>query len=319
VPDWRPTATVEALKRRAAVLADVRRFFEERNVWEVETPALAAAGVTDPRIEGLAVDYDGPGAPANGKLWLQTSPEYAMKRLLAAGSGSVFQVARAFRAGERGRLHNPEFTLLEWYRTGFDHHRLMDEVAALVQRVLGERGPVERLSYRQAFQDQTGIDPFTAEEAALRRKAAEMGLASALDRDEMLDLIMGSCVAPHLGRGRLTFVHDFPASQASLARLLPGDPPVAARFELFVEGIELANGFHELSDAREQRRRFEADRGRRAAEGGAVPGLDERLLSALEAGLPDCAGVALGLDRLLMLALGADRIEQVMAFPMERA
>lgn len=317
--DWRPTAGRDVLLARARLFAAVREFFAGRGVLEVETPVLGARTVTDPHIDSIAVDP----APGSGssRRYLQTSPEYAMKRLLAAGSGDIYQIAHAFRADERGRLHNPEFTLLEWYRVGYDHHQLMAEVAELVRSILGTL-PVRYLTYAEAFRRFADIDPDQAGLDALRRCAARvMPGAPELgdDRDAWLDLIMGGRVAPALGAEGLDFVYDYPASQAALARPLPERPDRAARFELFISGRELANGFHELADPAEQRRRFERDQVRRSAAGKPVPELDERLLAALGAGLPDCAGVALGLDRLLMLKVGAERIEEVIPFPAERS
>lgn len=317
--DWRPTASPAALQARARLLAGVRAFFAERGVLEVETPLIGAHAVTDPHIECVPV-ADPRGGRSAG-MFLQSSPEYAMKRLLADGSGAIYQIARAFRRGERGRLHNPEFSLLEWYRPEFDHHALMAEVAELVHQVLGPR-PVEYRTYRDVFESGAGLDPFACDLPTLRRRTRECVTGAPElgdDRDAWLDLLMGEVVAPQLGRRCLTFVHDYPASQAALARLLPDDPERAARFELFIDGWEIANGFHELADAPAQRRRFEADQARRRAAGQAVPDMDERLLHALAAGLPDCAGVALGLDRLLMLSLGASRIDEVLAFPVERS
>ena len=246
-----------------------------------------------------------------------------MKRLLASGSGDIYQICKVFRDGESGSLHNPEFTMLEWYRTGFDHLRLMDEVGTLLTELLGTRlsAPPERLPYREAFRRALGVDPQTAPTPALAAIAASQLGATGLgaDRDECLDLLQGALVAPSLGRGRITFVHDYPASQAALARLLPGDPPLAARFEAYVEGMELCNGFHELADATEQRRRLEAEQARRRARGLPVPPVDERLLAALAAGLPDCAGVALGLDRVAMLATGCGAIREVLSFGIDDA
>ncbi|MBA1149030.1 EF-P lysine aminoacylase GenX [Ectothiorhodospiraceae bacterium WFHF3C12] len=317
--DWPPTAGPAALHERARMLAAIRAFFAERGVLEVETPLIGAHAVTDPHID--CVPVADPSGGAGPSMYLQSSPEYAMKRLLAAGSGAIFQVARAFRMGERGRLHNPEFSLLEWYRPGFDHHRLMDEVAELAGVVLADR-PVQHLSYQAAFEKHVGLDPFSCETAAMRSVALDrLPGAPELgeDRDAWLDLLMGELVAPALGHGAMTFVYDYPASQAALARLVESNPTRAARFELFIDGWEIANGFHELGDARAQRRRFEADQARRRARGGEAPGIDERLLAALEAGLPDCAGVAVGLDRLLMLVTGASRIDEVLAFPVERS
>lgn len=319
---WHPSARLETIRYRASLYAAIRCFFAERGVLEVDTPRLAGAGVTDPNLLSLCVAYEDPGAPPEARLWLQTSPEHAMKRLLAAGSGSIYQITPAFRAGERGRLHNPEFTLLEWYRLGWDHYALMDEVAELLRRVLGECS-LERLTYRQAFVRHLGVDPLEAPRSALQECAGELGLSSAalasLGRDGLLDLLLSHRVVPALHPEQLTFIHDFPASQAALARLRPDDPRVAERFELFSGGIELANGFHELTDATEQRLRFERESKSRERQGLAPAVIDRRLLAALEAGLPACAGVAMGLDRLIMRALGAGHIDEVIAFPVERA
>jgi lysyl-tRNA synthetase class 2 len=321
--DWRPGATPATLRGRAKLLANIRAFFAEAGVLEVETPALASAGATDPALASLTTRYLGPSAPHGATLYLQTSPEAAMKRLLAAGSGPIYQVCRAFRDGERGRLHNPEFTLLEWYRPGWDHHRLMGEVAALVRRAVGRDLPEERLSYADAFARSLGVDPHAASPDQLRAVARRAGVpgADAIElesRDGWLDLLLTHCVEPGLGRDGLCFLHDYPATQAALARVRAGNPPVAERFELYWRGVELANGFHELADAAEQRRRFVQDNARRRAAGLPEVAADERLLSALSAGFPDCAGVALGVDRLLLLALGAERIDDVLAFSLDR-
>lgn len=341
--EWRPGATLDRLRLRARLLDAVRGFFSARGVLEVETPLLAAATVTDPHLHSLATTLGESSGAAGRTLYLQTSPEYAMKRLLAAGSGPIYQLARAFRDGEAGRRHNPEFTLLEWYRPGVDHHRLMDEVEELVGAVLvavpggppggPPAGPAERLTYREAFRRHAGVDPFADPPERLAeaaREAAEGPVPElADDRDAWLDLLMVSAVEPGLGRTpdspgpRAVFLHDFPASQAALARVRDpgpdGGPAVAERFELFVDGIELANGFHELTDAAEQRRRFERDLAVRRERGLPEPPVDERLLAALDAGLPPSAGVALGFDRLVMLAAGAESIAEVLAFPADRA
>jgi lysyl-tRNA synthetase class 2 len=246
-----------------------------------------------------------------------------MKRLLAAGSGSIFQICKVFRDGEAGRLHNPEFTMIEWYRTGYDHHQLMDEVMQLIAEVLQDRiklAPAERLSYRDAFERHAGIDPLSADETALSRCAQHAGIMPppALDRDGWLNLLMTHVIEPKLPGDRLTCIYDFPASQAALARLSTSDPRVAERFEVYLGVIELANGFHELTDANQQRTRFEADNRKRLQTGLPEVALDEALLSALNAGMPDCAGVALGFDRLAMLAAGAASINEVLAFPHTR-
>ncbi|WP_290649584.1 EF-P lysine aminoacylase EpmA [Aquisalimonas sp.] len=315
---WRPAATLETLRARAELLASVRAFFRERGLLEVETPTLSAAAVVDPHVESLETAYQGPGGPLCGQLYLQTSPEFPMKRLLAAGAGSIWQIARVFRNGERGARHNPEFTMLEWYRCGWDHRDLMAEVAALVASVIGPRQSRYH-TYASLFTPY-GIDAHADAAAKLEDAACRIGLVppAALSRAALLDLLWGHRIAPELGRQGIDFVYDFPVEQAALARVRQGDPPVAERFECYVDGMEIANGFHELVDADEQRRRFLADQATRRSCGQHVPPLDERLLAALRAGLPQCAGVALGLDRLFMVALGARHIDEVLAFPLER-
>lgn len=319
--DWRPTAPLQHLQQRARILARIRAFFAERGVMEVETPILSTAAITDPHLESFATRYTGPGHARGTALYLHTSPEFPMKRLLAAGSGPIYQLGKVFRQGEAGRRHNPEFTLLEWYRPGFDHHALMDEVAALSAPLLGLEGRrVEKLSYQEAFQRHAAVDPLAASLAELQVCARGLGITGfddESDRNVWLDLILTHAVEPQLGRDGLCFIHDYPASQAALARLNPAKPQVAERFELYYRGVELANGFHELADAREQRKRFTAELEVRREQGlDAVP-LDKRLLAALEAGFPPCAGVALGVDRLVMLALGAESLAEVMAFTID--
>ena len=316
---WRPTASIDSLRLRADILAKIRAFFAEREVMEVETPLLASAPVTDLHLHALSCRYRGPGVDEGRELYLQTSPEFAMKRLLAAGSGPIYQICRAVRNGEAGRRHNPEFTILEWYRPGWDHHRLMDEVDELLATSLGSCSG-ERLSYAETYTRYAGFDPHREPDAALRDRARGLGVPSAddLSRDDLLDLVLTHVIEPKLGHCQPAFIHDYPASQASLAKIRNGDPPLAERFEVFAEGVELANGYHELVDAGEQRRRFEADvRKRKGHDLAAVP-IDERLLAALEHGLPDCAGVALGVDRLIMLASGSRHIADVLAFPIDR-
>lgn len=323
-PDWRPSATLEALQQRAEFLTRLRGYFAERGVLEVETPLLSSAGIPDPHIPSFTTE---PGPDGEASRYLNTSPEFAMKRLLAAGTGSIFQVCKAFRRGEQGRQHNPEFTLLEWYRPGFDHLRLMDEVDVLVRQLaegLRSLGTTERLSYREVFQRYLQIDPMMAGVSALEACAREQGLGEVAgladaDRDVWLDLLLSHCIQPHLGKHGPTFIYDYPASQAALARIRLGTPSVAERFELFIDGIELANGFHELQDANEQRLRFEADLAYRRTEKLESITLDERLLAALTAGLPACAGVALGLDRLQLVLAGCDVIQDTLAFSYERS
>jgi lysyl-tRNA synthetase class 2 len=326
--DWRPSAAPGVLRTRAALLARTREFFAARGVLEVDTPLLVNAPVSDVHLHSARVELAAPPAvPARGiappALYLHTSPEYAMKRLLASGSGDIYQVCHVVRGLESGRLHNPEFTLIEWYRVGFSLAALMAEVEALVRALLGPAAAArttERVSYRELFARELGLDPFTAPVAELARAARSLGLAGAIaDRDTWLELLMGAVLGPRLGNKSFTFVHGYPASQAALARLDDADPLSARRFELYCDGIELANGFHELAAAAEQRARFERDNSERRARGLPPAAPDERLLAALASGLPDCAGVALGFDRTLMLATGASRIEEVLPFATARA
>ena len=306
---------MDALRLRARVLRAIRAHFDAEGVLEVETPSLGSRTVTDPSIESLVA------RDRTGRAWyLQTSPEFAMKRLLAAGSGSIYQVTRAFRDGEQGRHHNLEFSILEWYRVGFDHHRLIDDVDALLDRILGI-GPSRRMTFRDAFSRHLGLDPLTASPADLHDACRSHGFASraaGAARDECLDWLLAAAVQPALGPGRV-YLLDFPASQAALARLRTDAAPVAERFELYVDGIEIANGYHELRDAGELHRRVRRDLEARAATGRPVPEVDERLLAAHEAGLPACAGVAVGLDRLVMLAGGYRSLHEVLAFAQDDA
>jgi lysyl-tRNA synthetase class 2 len=314
------------LRLRAELLARIRSFFAGRNILEVDTPALSCAASTDPALQSFTTDYSGPGCVPGTSYYLHTSPEFPMKRLLAAGAGSIYQLCKVFRDGEYGAQHNPEFTLLEWYRTGFDHLDLMDEVEQLLTAVLAGIAPLDSVhhwTYRELFLQFADIDPFTVLPGELKARLESesditpVGLSED-DLDCWLDLVMTHIIEPELGPG-LVFVRDYPASQAALARLRPGTPPVAARFEAYLNGIELANGFHELADAAEQRVRFEHDLERRRQGKLVDVAMDARLLSALESGLPDCAGVALGVDRLLMIASGANCLRDVIAFPFDSA
>ncbi len=320
-PAWRPTASLDNLRLRAQVLEGIRGFFKQRGVLEVETPVLCASTTPDPNIDSVRsrVTVNGAVRP----MYLHTSPEFAMKRLLAAGSGSIYQICKVFCDGEAGRLHNPEFTMLEWYRCGWDHHALMDEVEALLTAIIN-KGPAQRHSYHDVFRRFTGVDLSEATDEVLHRRAMEFGLSAAAahtaeGRDLYLNFLMSHVVTPHLGHDAPVFVYDFPTTQAAMARIRAGTPPVAERFELFVNGVELANGYHELNDVDEQRYRFEQERRRRRLTGKPAVGADKRLISALAHGLPDCAGVALGLDRLVMLCAGVEHIEDVLSFPMQQA
>jgi len=306
------------LEHRAALLASARNFFMDRGVLEVDTPIVVNAPVTDVHIHSARVEF----ADDPRHFFLHTSPEYAMKRLLAAGSGDIYQICHVVRGLERGRQHNAEFTLIEWYRSGFSLDRLMSEVDTLVRHLLGDIAftmSSERLTYREAFLRELHLDPLTATLTQLSDAARTIGFADGAQRDELLELLMGALVGPRLGRNALTFIHGYPASQAALARLSPDDPRTALRFELYCKGVELANGFQELASAAEQRAHFEHDNEERQRRGMPAYEIDGRLLAALEAGLPECAGVALGFDRTLMLAAGADHIDDVLAFPTDRA
>jgi len=317
VSDWQPTASIATLEVRASMLRAARDYFAATRALEVETPTISAAAVTDVHLASIEA------LPFGRTGYLHTSPEYPMKRLLAAGCGDIFQICRVYRDGESGRCHNPEFTLIEWYRLGIDHHSLMSDVERLISTMLPTSrhfDSAERLTYREVVQLHAGVDAFDDPTAVLvaRLESADIDIPRSLrtDRDGCLDLIMSTLVGPQLGRERLTFIYDYPASQAALAQVRG---PVAPRFEAYLDGIELANGFHELGAAREQRARFQTDLAERTRRGLPAMPLDERFLSALEHGLPECSGVALGFDRLVMCATGATHIDEVIAFPFSRA
>jgi len=311
---WQPSASIDTLQLRAALLRRVREFFHERRVLEVETPLLSRAAITDPNLASAEVRLAG----LADSFYLHTSPEFFMKRLLAAGSGDIWQACKVFRGAEQGQWHNPEFTMLEWYRLGFDHHVLMDEVAQLLRELVPGLAGEERLTYAEAFDRYAELDPFAATRDQLEAAVGRFGLDPAgLDRDALLDAIASHVVYPQLGHGGIAFVHAFPASQAALARL-DDDPRCARRFEAFVNGVELANGFHELSDACEQRQRFEQENDRRKTAGLPQMPIDENLLAALEAGMPDCSGVAVGFDRVMVLAAGTGNISEAMTFGFDR-
>lgn len=316
--EWRPTASINTLRERARLIAELRVFFAERGVWEVETPTLGHGGSTDPYLDSLSLDALTPAG--RERLWLQTSPEFHMKRLLAAGSGPIYQLARSFRDGEVGRRHNIEFTMLEWYRPSFTLAELIAECQAVVRHLLpSDPGPLRQHRYRQLFRDHLAVDPFTTPLGELRRLASEHGRLDMHDspRDSCLDLLMSLAIEPTLGREGIDVVLDYPASQAALARK-HRDPEdgewVAARFELYLAGLELANGYDELVDAEEQAARFATDNRERRTFGKPEVSVDEHLLAALRAGMPAGCGVALGLDRLIQLALGKTSVAEVMAF-----
>ncbi len=316
--DWRPSCDLDCLRQRAWMLAEIRRYFRDEEVLEVETPVLADRVGTDPHLHFLSVQERGLS------LYLQTSPEFAMKRLLAAGSGSIYQIGKAFRSGETGRWHNLEFTLLEWYRVGYDLDQMMEDVTSLLQRLLQEQiVGQKKIRYGDLFQESIGV-PWDAPINGLCRRARELGLPEAeeicgRDRSLWLDFLFSHIAQPKLASRDLVFVYDYPAPMAALARLKPECPQVAERFEVFFQGVELGNGYRELTDPGEQRARFEAERQARVLAGLPCPQIDESFLAALESGIPQCSGVAIGLDRVLMLMLGYDSIDHVLAFPMRVA
>lgn len=312
----------QRLQGRAKLYELIRNFFSDRGVLEVETPILSAAGNTDPNIESFNAPFHGHVDAGSRERWLRTSPEHPLKRLLADGVGDCYELGRVFRNGEAGERHNPEFTMLEWYRVGWNHRQLMEEAIALVEAALalvGQRVEVVIEGYRQFFLDELGLDPLHADIDELRKPLAAYGIEpSGLTRDDWLDLLITHKLQPSFPRERITVIHDYPASQSALARIRPGNPPLAERFELYLGPHELANGYHELNDAAEQRARFERDNARRRERGLREMPIDEQLLAVLER-MPDCAGVAMGIERLLMCMAGTDRIADVLAFPFSKA
>jgi len=329
--DWRPTATLDALRLRARLYTTIRAFFAERDVLEVETPVLSKAGNTDANIESFSLEFSGRTDGAPRTRWLRTSPEFALKRLLAAGVGDCYELGRVFRNGEAGGRHNPEFTMLEWYRVGWDHRRLIGETVDLVQAALalvGRTATVTTTAFRDLYRERLGLDPFTASDPELRAALGDVEIDPAgLNRDDWLDLLMTHRLQPGFDRDGILVVHDYPASQCALAKVRAGQggdpatavPAVAERFELYLGALELANGYHELTDADEQRARFLRDHARRATRGATQPPLDEGLLAAMASGLPACAGVAMGVERLLMAMTGTGRIADVLAFDFSRS
>ncbi|TAN66320.1 MAG: EF-P lysine aminoacylase GenX [Methylobacter sp.] len=339
--DWRPTCAIELLQVRAQLLAKIRQFFAERSVLEVETPLLSHSVGTDPQLDFFTTDYClSPGMvcmpqtgqepvwrpPQQQTLFLQTSPEFAMKRLLAAGSGSIYQIGKAFRSGESGRFHNPEFTMLEWYRVGFSLSQLMDEIAELIGGLFSDLPlqETQRVSYQDVFISFTGLNPLVFSYRDYCAFARESQLPEAVDicgHDHALwlDLIFSHNVQPHLGENALCMVYGYPACQSSLARLNEQNPQITDRVELFINGVELGNGYYELADAEEQDRRFDKELAVRQQKKLPVFAKDRRLIAALQEGLPECSGVAIGLDRLLMLLSGSASIDDVLSFSIHRA
>ncbi len=320
---WRPAASAATLRLRAKLNALVRAHFLRTAALEVETPILSQAGNTDPNIASFSLHFSGPTTAGSSQRWLRTSPEFALKRLLAGGVGDCYELGRVFRDGEAGGRHNPEFSMLEWYRVGWDYRRLMDEVAELVTAALslvGKSARTECVSYRQLFIEALALDPMTASIDALRDRANSIRIEpDGLSRDDWLDLLLSHLIQPQFPSDQLLLLYDYPATQCALAKIRgKGEDAVAERFEVFLGPLELANGYHELTDADEQRRRFERDLDVRKARGVLTPAMDERLLAALESGLPACAGVALGMDRLLATMIDSTSIESTLAFPFAR-
>lgn len=327
---WQSTLSWENAKKRATILQKIRLFFAERNVLEVETPALSQGTVTDVYIDAFSCRYNflsNSSSEHSASLFLQTSPEFHMKRLLASGYGCIFQISKAFRHEEAGHIHNPEFTMLEWYRLGFDHFDLMKEVADLLKTILLCAEP-RQITYQELFIKEVNLDPLTSSRVELLALIKKYEMLSDwlvtdskndIDNDILLQFIFSEIIESSIGIDAPCFVYNFPKTQASLAKLSLKDPRVAERFECYYQGIELVNGFHELTDDKIQTQRFQEDNAKRLVKGLTTKPIDERFITALSHGLPQCSGVALGVDRLVMLALKAEHIDQVISFPIERA
>lgn len=315
---WKPTATIATLKERARILKKIRAFFDIREITEVETPLLSEFSITDPAIEAMSVRYFCAAKQHTG--FLQSSPEFAMKRLLAAGMGDCYQISHVFRSDETGRLHNPEFTLLEWYRLGFDDKKLMTEIDIFLQTIL-KTDPAEKISYQSLFEKHLKLDPLDSNYKMVKSCAEKYTsiVSDLATKEAYLQLLFCEIIEPKIGTKVPCFVTDFPAEQASLARINAEDKRVSCRFELYFKGIELGNGFYELNNANEQYERFLQDNYNRKKSGQSEISIDKRFIEALEAGLPDCAGVAIGIDRLILLACDLKSIDEVMAFTISNA
>ena len=318
--NWRPTCSLDLLRLRAQTLSRIRQFFSERSVMEVETPLLSHSCGTDPQLAFFTSEYC--LSPERQTLFLQTSPEFAMKRLLAAGTGSIYQIGKAFRNGESGRFHNPEFTLLEWYRVGFTLPQLMDETTDLIEALFVGKGlqETQRISYQDVFFLYTGLNSLEFSYQNYCAYAIESGLSEAIslcehDHALWLDLLFSHKVQPNLGDNSLCLVYGYPACQSSLARLNEQNDLITDRVELFMNGVELGNGYYELTDAKEQNERFDAELAIRQKNNLPVIQKDQHLIDALAAGLPECSGIAIGLDRLLMLLSDSKSIDDVLGFP----
>ena len=315
---WQPSVDPAVLLIRAQLLERIRSFFRGRDVVEVTTPVLSQAGNTDPQLQSFQST-----ALGQAPLWLRTSPEFFHKRLLADHGQDIYELGPVFRRGEAGRYHNPEFTLLEWYRLGWNHRQLAEEVVAMIRTAGDGRfhdWPVEFKSYQELFEEYAGVEPHSVNSEELVQRCADyLSQPESLTRNALLDLLLTHEIQPGLPQQGITVVTDYPADQAALARVRPGSPPLAERFEVYLGQQELANGYQELTDVDEQRQRFKRDCEQRMEAGLPAVAVDENLLAALDHGRPECAGVALGVDRLLMAICEADSIEEVMAFPVSRA
>lgn len=315
---WCPYADKRLITLRAETYTKIRQFMADRKILEVETPVLSHATVTEVQLESFRSEYSSPQTSSGNILYLQTSPEYAMKRLLASGTGAIYQISKVFRNEEQGKLHNPEFTLLEWYQPDYDHHQLMRELELFLN--LFGMNHCEKASYAEIFLEHTGLNPHTCDTNALKSVAQQHGLSSTLEeRSGLLDFIFSYKITPTLGNTSPLLIYDYPTCQYALAKLSDGMPKVAERFELFINGMEIANGFNELTDAEEQLARFEQELASRKKEKRSDLPIDHLFLDALKQGLPDCAGVAVGIDRLLMALTGVNDIREVLTFPIERA
>ncbi|MCX8738039.1 elongation factor P--(R)-beta-lysine ligase [Gilliamella sp. B2824] len=322
---WQPSSSINNLLKRAKIISQVRQFFADRCILEVETPTLSQYAVTDVHLSSFSTTFFKPGEfdeQLGRKMSLITSPEYHMKRLLAAGSGPIFQICKCFRNHEEvGRFHNPEFTMLEWYRIQYDMMQMINEVDDLLQTIL-DCEPAERVSYQKAFQRHLNIDPLEADHATLVKAINQLDIGINVDdydKDGLLQCLFTFGVEPHIGLEKPIAVYHFPASQAALAAISSEDHRVAGRFEFYYKGVELANGFKELTNSQEQKQRFEQNNLDRSKQNLPQQNIDIELLAAMESGLPDCAGVAIGLDRLIMLALNSTTLDDVISFTFDRA
>jgi len=311
---------MQVIRLRAQLYIMIRNFFAQRGVLEVETPILSSAGNTDPHIESFCTEFTGSIMGGVKQRWLRTSPEYALKRLIAAGVGDCYELGRVFRNGEAGSRHNPEFTMLEWYRLGFDHHQLMREIVDLLQEIIFKKDKkqyinIVKINYKEIFIQKLNIDPSNAYLSDLQNPLKGFGISPAgLTRDDWLDLLFTHCIQPNFPDNQLLLLYDYPASQCALAKIRPETPPVAERFEVFLGKLELANGYHELTDPEEQLQRFEQDNRRREERKQSTIPVDQHLIDALRKGMPACAGVAMGIERLLMFLLDTEDIRDVLTF-----